>query len=139
MLRPDYVARSPRPGSLSPAFTIASKRLANPDAAPVQPPVEAGTMTGAGAPRARRRRGSGESLPVPALRGRAAAGGIARALVADPPVFIVDEPTSNLDRRTADAIIELLTSIRAAGRGLLVASHDAHLIARAGRVVPLDD
>lgn len=65
--------------------------------------------------------------------------GIARALFADPPVLIVDEPTSNLDRRTADAIIELLTSIRAAGRGLLVASHDAHLIARADRVVPLDD
>jgi len=44
MLRPDYAARSPRPGSLSPTFTIASKGLANPDAAPVQPPVEAGTM-----------------------------------------------------------------------------------------------
>jgi putative ABC transport system ATP-binding protein len=65
--------------------------------------------------------------------------GIARALFADPPVLIVDEPTSNLDRRTADAIIQLLTSIRTAGRGLLVASHDAHLIARADRVVPLDD
>lgn len=64
--------------------------------------------------------------------------GIARALFADPPVLIVDEPTANLDRRTADAIIELLASIRAAGRGLLVASHDAHLIARADRVVPLD-
>ncbi len=64
--------------------------------------------------------------------------GIARALFADPPVLIVDEPTANLDRRTADAIIELLASIRAAGRGLLVASHDAHLIARADRVVALD-
>ncbi len=64
--------------------------------------------------------------------------GIARALFADPPVLIVDEPTANLDRRTADTIIDLLASIRAAGRGLLVASHDAHLVARADRVVALD-
>ncbi len=44
MLRPDYAARSPRPGSLTPTFTIASKGLANADAAPVRPQVEAGTV-----------------------------------------------------------------------------------------------
>jgi ABC-type ATPase involved in cell division len=64
--------------------------------------------------------------------------GIARALYADPAVLIVDEPTANLDRRTADGIIELLVGLRDVGRGLLVASHDEHLVQRANDVVRLD-
>ncbi|HWP62492.1 MAG TPA: ABC transporter ATP-binding protein [Candidatus Binatia bacterium] len=63
--------------------------------------------------------------------------GIARALFRDPPALLVDEPTANVDRATADAIIDLLVSLRAAGKGLLVASHDPHLIARADRVLAL--
>lgn len=64
--------------------------------------------------------------------------GIARALFADPPALLVDEPTANLDRRTADAIVELLLSLRAAGRSLLVASHDSEIISRADRVLVLE-
>lgn len=63
--------------------------------------------------------------------------GLARALFGDPPLLIVDEPTANLDRRTADDIIELLVALRGAGKALLVAAHDVNLIARADRLVEL--
>jgi ABC-type lipoprotein export system ATPase subunit len=63
---------------------------------------------------------------------------VARALYTDPPLLIVDEPTANLDRHTADATIELLAGLAGANRGLLVASHDAHLIAAATRAVELE-
>lgn len=63
---------------------------------------------------------------------------LARALFADPPLLIIDEPTANLDRVTADGLVETLVRLAAAGRGLLVASHDRHIIDRATRVVQLE-
>lgn len=63
---------------------------------------------------------------------------LARALFRDPPLLIVDEPTANLDRATADAIIDLLISLRDEGRGLLVAAHDQRLVGRADRVLELE-
>lgn len=63
---------------------------------------------------------------------------LARALFADPPLLIVDEPTANLDRRTADELIAQLGGLAAQGHGLLVASHDPHLIGIATRVVALE-
>ncbi|MGH2467373.1 MAG: ABC transporter ATP-binding protein, partial [Candidatus Limnocylindrales bacterium] len=63
---------------------------------------------------------------------------LARALFADPPLLIVDEPTANLDRVTADGLIETLVRLAAAGRGLLVASHDRHLIDRATGLIRLE-
>jgi ABC-type lipoprotein export system ATPase subunit len=64
--------------------------------------------------------------------------GLARALYADPAALIVDEPTANLDRANADAIIEVMVELNRKGRGLLVASHDDRLIGRAQRVLRLD-
>jgi ABC-type lipoprotein export system ATPase subunit len=63
---------------------------------------------------------------------------IARALFGDPPLVIVDEPTANLDRSTADEVIGLLAELRGDGRTLLVASHDVHLVQRADRVLHID-
>lgn len=63
---------------------------------------------------------------------------IARALFNDPPLLLVDEPTANLDRASADAVIGLLAGLAAGGKGLLVASHDEHLIRRADRVLWLE-
>jgi ABC-type lipoprotein export system ATPase subunit len=62
----------------------------------------------------------------------------ARALFSDPAVLIIDEPTANLDRRTADDIVGLMRSLRDEGRALLVASHDPHLLDAADQVVELD-
>lgn len=63
---------------------------------------------------------------------------IARALFADPPLLIVDEPTANLDRRTADGVVEILRGLAEHGRGLLVASHDTHAMDSAARVLELE-
>lgn len=66
--------------------------------------------------------------------------GIARALVAAPEVLIADEPTGQLDSRTAATIMELLQGLtRTQGLAAVVATHDPVLIQRADRVVELHD
>ncbi len=60
--------------------------------------------------------------------------GVARALVADPPLLIADEPTSQLDDAAARDVIALLRAAHDAGRTVLVATHDARLLAQAGAV-----
>lgn len=49
--------------------------------------------------------------------------GLATALLADPPILLLDEPTSNLDANARDAAIRLLEGLRHEGRTLLVTSH----------------
>lgn len=56
----------------------------------------------------------------------------ARALLLDPAVLMVDEPTASLDRASADALIEILLRLARQGTAILVASHDPALIAAAG-------
>lgn len=55
----------------------------------------------------------------------------ARALLLEPAVIMVDEPTASLDRDTADQLIALLTELTNDGIAILVASHDEHLITAA--------
>jgi len=65
--------------------------------------------------------------------------GIARAIVAKPPVIIADEPTGNLDPQLSAEIMNLFPEFGAVGTTVLVASHDLHLIKRIGkRVLVLD-
>ena len=63
---------------------------------------------------------------------------LARALYGDPQLLLVDEPTANLDRASADGLIALLRIVAEAQRGLLVASHDPHLLASADRVIEIE-
>lgn len=69
------------------------------------------------------------SLPPRALSGgmrqRAA---LARALVADPALLILDEITSALDRPLAWGIVDLLRALRADGLGLLIITHDVSIL-----------
>ncbi|MGI6307557.1 MAG: ABC transporter ATP-binding protein [Dethiobacteria bacterium] len=51
---------------------------------------------------------------------------IARALINNPRIIFADEPTGNLDSKTAAEILELLTStVRAQGQTMLMVTHDA--------------
>ncbi len=65
---------------------------------------------------------------------------LARALVTRPAVVLADEPTGNLDRRTARDILDLLGELRRdLGMALLVVTHDESLAAAADRVMHMQD
>jgi cell division transport system ATP-binding protein len=61
--------------------------------------------------------------------------GIARAIVARPPVVLADEPTGNLDPELSNEIMGLFTDLNEVGMCLVIASHDLHLVRRMGRRV----
>jgi len=60
---------------------------------------------------------------------------IARAVVNRPAVLVADEPTANLDADTAARVIDILLSFNQVGVTLVIATHDAALVARHGRRV----
>jgi lipoprotein-releasing system ATP-binding protein len=65
---------------------------------------------------------------------------IARAIVNGPALLLADEPTGNLDRKTAnDVLEELLSLIRGQNLAALVATHNVDLADRADRIVRLED
>ncbi len=64
---------------------------------------------------------------------------IARALAADPPLLIGDEPTGNLDTRTAAEMFDLLQRLNAEGSTVLYVTHDMELASRARRIVTIRD
>ncbi len=65
---------------------------------------------------------------------------IARALVADPALVLADEPTGNLDTRSADDIAALLRKVADEwGRAVVMVTHDPRIAAYADRIVFLKD
>lgn len=64
---------------------------------------------------------------------------IARALVRDPKLVVLDEPTAHLDAASAERVMTELVTLKAEGRALLVSTHDARVSEHAGvdRVVRL--
>ena len=65
--------------------------------------------------------------------------GIARAIVTDPTLLLCDEPTGDLDRKSGDEILELLTTLnREHGKTIVMVTHDPHAAVRAKRTLHLD-
>ena len=65
---------------------------------------------------------------------------IARALVKNPPLILADEPTGNLDSRSGEEIISILTTLHAEqGITLLVITHDASVAHHCQRIIYLKD
>ncbi|NLT71075.1 MAG: ABC transporter ATP-binding protein [Verrucomicrobiaceae bacterium] len=64
---------------------------------------------------------------------------IARAVVADPPLLVADEPTGDLDRESADQILDLLRSLSTDhGKTIVMVTHDARAADAASRVLHLE-
>ena len=64
---------------------------------------------------------------------------IARALVADPTLLVCDEPTGDLDRATAEQILDLLQLVnREQGKTIVMVTHDPKAAERASRQLRLD-
>jgi putative ABC transport system ATP-binding protein len=64
---------------------------------------------------------------------------IARALVTNPALILADEPTGNLDSRSSEDILGLFAELHAAGRTVVLITHEADVAAHAQRVVRLRD
>ncbi len=65
---------------------------------------------------------------------------VARAIAANPHVVLADEPTANLDSRTAEELLDLMSRINIEnGTTFIFSSHDDKVISRAKRVVRLED
>jgi putative ABC transport system ATP-binding protein len=65
--------------------------------------------------------------------------GIARGIVTDPTLLLCDEPTGDLDRKSGNEILDLLTALsKEHGKTIIMVTHDPHASARAGRTVHLD-
>lgn len=63
---------------------------------------------------------------------------LARALLMEPEILIIDEPTAALDAATAKDVVSLLRDATTAKRALLIASHDSQVLAAADRVIQLE-
>lgn len=63
----------------------------------------------------------------------------ARALANDPPLLLVDEPTANLDEKTALEIVKILEKLRHRQKTVIVATHDERIIRLGDRVFHLKD
>jgi putative ABC transport system ATP-binding protein len=64
---------------------------------------------------------------------------IARAQANDPPILIADEPTGNLDTKTAEAITQLFVQLVARGKTMLMVTHDPDLTRWANRTIVMAD
>lgn len=65
--------------------------------------------------------------------------GIARAIVTDPTLIVADEPTGDLDARSADDILHLMTELKQAlNKTIIMVTHDPHAAERAERVLHLE-
>ena len=78
-------------------------------------------------------------LPSHLSGGQQQSAAIARALANDPKILVTDEPTGNLDSRTAEQVFTLLSNLAADGKTILMVTHDNDLAKRASRVVMIKD
>lgn len=64
---------------------------------------------------------------------------IARAIAARPPIILADEPTGNLDSKSGASVMDILKSLNAEGRTVILITHDDRIAAAAGRVLKIQD
>lgn len=78
-------------------------------------------------------------LPANVSNGQQQAAAIARSLATDPPIIVADEPTGNLDTRSADVVIGVFQELALRGKTILIVTHDPSLTSRTDRTVIISD
>ena len=64
---------------------------------------------------------------------------VARAVAAKPPIILADEPTGNLDTKSTQEIMEILTELHRSGRTVIIITHDEEIASQAHRVIRILD
>jgi putative ABC transport system ATP-binding protein len=64
---------------------------------------------------------------------------VARALLLEPDLLLADEPTGNLDSRSAQDVLKLIEEVHAAGQTVVIVTHDHEIAERALRQVRIKD
>ncbi len=80
-----------------------------------------------------------DKLPAALSGGEQQRAALARALANDPAMLVADEPTGNLDSQSAEAVVSLFDGLVAAGKTVVVVTHDQAVAARCARVVRISD
>ncbi len=83
--------------------------------------------------------GKGERLPNQISGGEQERVAIARAIVNRPPILLADEPTGNLDSKTAGEIMDLLRILNSDGMTILMVTHNSENARCAGRIIRMKD
>ena len=81
----------------------------------------------------------GRRLPNQLSGGQQQRVAVARALANDPPVLVADEPTGNLDSKTAHQVFDLLQELTERGKSVIYVTHDRELAAHATDRIDLLD
>jgi putative ABC transport system ATP-binding protein len=76
-----------------------------------------------------------DKLPANLSGGQQQRVAIARSLANDPPLLVADEPTGNLDSRTAEQVIDLFGELTRHGKTILMVTHDKDIARRGSRIV----
>jgi ABC-type lipoprotein export system ATPase subunit len=78
-------------------------------------------------------------LPSMVSGGQQQRAAMARAIANDPAIIIADEPTGNLDSRTAETVFGLFNDLSAQGKTIIIVTHDSSLARRATRTALISD
>ena len=80
-----------------------------------------------------------DKLPSSLSGGQQQRAAIARALANDPPILVADEPTGNLDSRTAEAVFEMFERLIEQHKTIVMVTHDSDLARRVTRALHVHD
>lgn len=78
-------------------------------------------------------------LPASVSSGQQQGAAIARALATDPSIILADEPTGNLDSRSAENILSIFEQLAAQGKTILIVTHDPSITQRTDQTIILSD
>lgn len=78
-------------------------------------------------------------LPTEVSSGQQQSAAIARSLATDPDIILADEPTGNLDSRSADNVLNLFEQLATQGKTVLIVTHDPSITQRTDQTIVISD